>query len=358
MKNAIPLRDIFKYSFLLIVAVSLVTFLGVFMKEPNIIVVSVRVLNTFFMFSVFCIINIGLVYAFEKQKACITGENRGNSKKLFAVGAFIGYLVFLFSHFFNMWLVEQGYIPDSLLHDDFARLGNWVYVFLLIVSVMTYGMVFILHNFIILQHWKNSVELENSRLKSVNADTVNQLLKQQIQPHFLFNALNVLKSLIRKYPDTAETYLLSLSDFLRASVSQSKRHLAGVDEEVKICNDYMDMQKIRFGEAIVYNVNVVNINGVLPVFSLQPLIENAIKHNELTVQSPLVIDIYENGGWIAVKNSLKLKKNIPESSGNGLSNLSERYRLLSGDAVVISQNEREFEVKVKILESQENFLTD
>ncbi|MDT4866715.1 Sensor histidine kinase YpdA [compost metagenome] len=201
---------------------------------------------------------------------------------------------------------------------------------------------------------KVKVDLENSQLRTVNAETANQLLRQQIQPHFLFNALNVLKSLIRKYPDTAEEYLISLSDFLRASVNQNKKVLVPLVEELKICHDYMEMQKIRFGNALRYQVNINDTeNGYLPVFSLQPLLENAIKHNELTTASPLQIEISDAAGWVEVKNNMQAKRSLSESTGNGLTNLSERYRILSGNPVQIIENQENFIVKIKLLHAED-----
>src|SRR5690625_6092884 len=150
--------------------------------------------------------------------------------------------------------------------------------------------VLLLQNFLLHQHEKKRIEMELLQLKAINSETKNQLLQQQIQPHFLFNALNILKSLIRKYPETAEAYLVRLSDFLRVSVSGNKTGLATVREELKLCEDYMEMQKIRFGNAICYDVKIQEdddcIARYLPFFSLQLLVENAIKHNELTELHP------------------------------------------------------------------------
>src|SRR5690606_13497954 len=123
-------------------------------------------------------------------------------------------------------------------------------------SFIVYVLVYFFHNFVILLFYKTRNELEISELKAANFETANQLLRQQIQPHFLFNALNVLKSLIRKYPVTAEEYLVSLSDFLRASNTLSKTDTATLGQELKLCEDYMEMQKIRFGNSIRYNVHI------------------------------------------------------------------------------------------------------
>src|SRR5690554_5962416 len=211
---------------------------------------------------------------------------------------------------------------------------------------MVYALVHLLHNFILLNHLKTQTELELSYLRSANAETTNQLLRQQVQPHFLFNALNVLKSLIKQNPKTAEAYLLRLSDFLRMSFSQNKKGVATVREEVKLCFDYLEMQKMRFGEALEYTFDVPDhyLDGILPFFSLQPLAENAIKHNELTDENPLYIRINVKDGVIKVENNLQRRSSVEDSTGNGLSNLSERYRLLSGEQIHIQDDGSLFSV--------------
>src|SRR5690606_32763171 len=142
-------------------------------------------------------------------------------------------------------------------------------------------------------------------------------------------------------------------DFLRASVNQNKKILVPLAEELKICHDYMEMQKIRFGDALRYRVNIGDTDcGYLPVFSLQHLLENAIKHNELTNAFPLEIEISDTDGWMEVKNNLQAKRSLSESTGNGLSNLSERYRILSGDSVQIIENRDNFIVKIRILHAE------
>lgn len=289
---------------------------------------------------------------FHKHNNLVDSYVAINDKRQYVCGLLTTAVVFFGVHFLSVFLMECGVISPAFMRNELSNLGPWLYIFLFLLSAIAYTVVYFLHNFIILQDSKVKVDLENSELRTRNAETANQLLRQQIQPHFLFNALNVLKSLIRKYPDTAEEYLISLSDFLRASVNQNKKVLVPLDEELKICKDYMEMQKIRFGEALVYKVDMGNnFSGYLPVFSLQPLLENAIKHNELTNLSPLEIRINRAGEWMEVTNNIKPKRSLGESTGNGLSNLAERYRLLTGDAIQIDDTKECFQVRIKILDN-------
>lgn len=353
----IPVHNILKYSFVFALTVSLISFLGSFMQEEIWSSVIYRVISNFLLFYSFSLLNLCLLKGFYNKSPLRDSYVSINNKQHFLCGVICTTAIFFGFHFLYAYLIDKGFISAVFVREEMARLGNWIYLFFFIASTVIYTMTYFLHNFIILQDMKVKVDLENSHLRTVNAETVNQLLRQQIQPHFLFNALNVLKSLIRKYPDTAEEYLISLSDFLRASVTQNKKVLVPLAEELKICHDYMEMQKIRFGNALRYEVNITDKEaGYLPVFSLQPLLENAIKHNELTAVSPLHIQISDTGGWVEVKNNLQPKRSLSESTGNGLSNLSERYRILSGDTVQIIENREDFIVKIKLLDA-ENLLS-
>ncbi len=349
----IPVRNILKYSLVFSLTISLITFLSSFMQEETWATVIYRIVSTFFLFYSFSLLNLCLIKGFYKKGQLTESYVTINDKRHFTCGVFCAAFIFFGYHYLNIYMIERGAISSAYVRSEMTRLGNWMYFFLFLINAIIYAMVYFLHNFIILQDMKVKVDLENSQLRTINAETANQLLRQQIQPHFLFNALNVLKSLIRKYPDTAEEYLISLSDFLRASVNQNKKILVPLVEELKICHDYMEMQKIRFGDALRYQVNIGDTDcGYLPVFSLQPLLENAIKHNELTNASPLEIEISDTDGWMEVKNNLQAKRSLLESTGNGLSNLSERYRILSGDSVQIIENRDNFIVKIRILHAE------
>ena len=210
------------------------------------------------------------------------------------------------------------------------------------------------YNFILLQHEKSKADLENSQLKTANMEAANLLLKQQVQPHFLFNALSILKTLYKKDIHAGEAYLVHLANFLRASVSYSNTNVTRLSDEINFCKTYLEMQRLRFGDALNCSVDIpesILLNGFVPSFSIQPLLENAIKHNDVTDESPLSIKIYLEGEHIVVKNNLQVKENGEVSSGKGLTNLMERYRILSGDEVIIKSDDKTFSVSIKILKS-------
>lgn len=236
------------------------------------------------------------------------------------------------------------------------RLLNVLFLLNLTLLILVINFVIItVQDYFIIFHFKNKADIEFSRLKSAQSEAANQLLRQQIHPHFLFNALNTLKSLYKINPQAGEEYLIRLSDFLRVSVSSHNLKKIPFKDEIKLCVDYLEMQKIRFGESLSYKISVDDEkteNGFVPSFSIQPLLENAIKHNELTRESPLTITIRNDGDRIKVTNNLQLKSTSETSTGSGLSNLSERYRIISNDELIIENDGKTFSVSIKILSNE------
>ena len=222
----------------------------------------------------------------------------------------------------------------------------------IVMAISLNTVILIILDLILLKEKKTKVEIENALLKLKNTEALNQHLKQQIHPHFLFNSLNTLKSLINKSPDAAEDYLIRLSDFLRTSISTGKDNIVRVSDELKLCLDYLEMQKIRYGSALQFSIDIpdeiYNI-GYVPVFSLQLLSENAIKHNSLTDESPLQVKIIYEEGRIIVSNNLQPKLSTETSPGMGLTNLAERYKILSGDEIIIRTSDNQFSVSIKII---------
>jgi LytS/YehU family sensor histidine kinase len=269
-----------------------------------------------------------------------------------AMASFSGALLF---NFLLFRAVVSSELHTFVIPDWYQQVNNktvWPLLFMLHGSVLNI-FVLIIHNYIILLHAKNDAELENARLKFTNTEAINQLLRQQIHPHFLFNALNTLKSLIRRHPEKAEEYLIHLSDFLRASISKGHKDIISLKDELKLSVDYLEMQKMRAGEALKFSIDIDQqalSNRWLPAFSLQPLLENAIKHNVLTSEDPLYLDVIQEGDYLKVVNNLQVKHLTEASTGSGLMNLSERYKMLAGEDILIEDDGKTFTVKIKILQ--------
>ena len=315
------------------------------------------ILGTLFIsMLIFMFWTIIILYAhfIEKRHIRIAGKMKYLTSYLICVVAFIGLrnclglLAHLFFH--SLESEKASFIASFNAHS--IETMRIILIALFTLSAVT--IIFIIQNILILRQKEAVIESENAQLKIKNIEATYQQLKQQINPHFLFNSLNALKTLIRRQPANAEKYLKSLSDFLRTSITLDKKNVVKLEDELKFCMNYLDLQKVRFGKALEFNVNIppAAMSGFLPVFSLQQLLENAIKHNALTDDSPLVLNISYENDRIIVSNNIREKDITQESTGMGLSNLTERYKILSGDEVIINTDSGHFSVSLKVLENE------
>ena len=193
-------------------------------------------------------------------------------------------------------------------------------------------------------------------------------LKNQLDPHFLFNSLNVLTSLIEENPDSATRFTTSLSKVYRYVLEQKDKELVTVAEELKFAEIYMSLLKMRFEDSIVFTMpeTLSNPDAKVVPLSLQLLLENAVKHNMITPTRKLFITIFEENGNLVVKNNVQPKQVVRESSGVGLKNIRQRYYLLTDRPVEVKQDRREFSVAVPMLtkksgttmNKQENYISE
>ena len=220
-----------------------------------------------------------------------------------------------------------------------------------VVSINTLCVVII--ELILSRYNESTVKREIAELRMKSLEAQHEKLKNQLHPHFLFNSLNALKSLIRRDPELAENYLIKLSDFLRFSISHSEQNVVSLEQELKFSTDYLEMQKIRFRNAISYSVAIPlsqKGNARLPVFSLQLVLENAIKHNKLTPEEPLTITIaYREPDVLLIENNINPKTQTELGSGTGLKNLTERYSLLIKEGITVRNNHDVFQVYLKLI---------
>ncbi len=179
-------------------------------------------------------------------------------------------------------------------------------------------------------------------------------LKNQLDPHFLFNSLNVLTSLIEENPENAQKFTTSLSKVYRYVLEQKNKDLVSVDEELDFARTYMSLLKMRFEDSIVFEIpeRAENPDCKVVPLSLQLLLENAVKHNTVTSNRPLHIKIYEQEGMLIVENNLQLKPLVKKSSGVGLENIKQRYALLTNKKVTINQQADRFALSLPMLTKQ------
>ncbi len=176
-------------------------------------------------------------------------------------------------------------------------------------------------------------------------------LKNQIDPHFLFNSLNVLTSLIEENPENAQKFTTSLSKIYRYVLEQKDKELVSVEEELVFAKTYMNLLKMRFENSVFYEVteNISNPDAKVVPLSLQLLLENVIKHNSASETKPLRIRIYEEGNCLVIENNYQKKEVLQHSQGVGLQNIISRYHIVTNRQVVIEQNDKIFRVKLPLL---------
>lgn len=193
--------------------------------------------------------------------------------------------------------------------------------------------------------------IENEKLKQKNLESELVALKNQINPHFLFNSLNSLNSLIRENKQ-ATMFVNKLSFMYRYILQSSDRNLVTLKEELKFLDSYIFLIKTRYRNRININIDIDEklYEENVPPLALQLLVENAVKHNEISESNPLLVKVYVDNGYICVENKILLRTTFVDSTGNGLSNLNKRCLLLKDRGIEISDADGIFKVKFLIKE--------
>ncbi|MCW4470571.1 2TM domain-containing protein [Flavobacterium sp. MFBS3-15] len=181
-----------------------------------------------------------------------------------------------------------------------------------------------------------------------------ETLKNQIDPHFLFNSLNVLSSLIEENPDSAQRFTTSLSKVYRYVLEQKDKELVSIQEELDFAKTYMNLLKMRFENSVFYELpaTISSADARVVPLSLQLLLENTVKHNIVSQQKPLYIRIFEQDGYLVVQNDYQKKEVLQDRKGVGLQNIVSRYAIITARKVLIEQTEQHFTVKLPVLTKQ------
>jgi LytS/YehU family sensor histidine kinase len=201
------------------------------------------------------------------------------------------------------------------------------------------------------KYWKKSIEA-NEELKRENLLAKYEALKNQVNPHFLFNSLNTLSGLVEQKPELATDFIKKLSDIYRYVLEQNEKELVSINDELKFVEDYIFLSQMRFGKGLIFKSCLIkNQNFQVAPLGIQMVVENAIKHNIISDDMPLKIEMESENGFIVVKNNLQKKKTIISGKEPlGLENLKKRYVYLSGVAVEVIESNGKFIVKLPIIE--------
>ncbi|RQO76524.1 histidine kinase [Pedobacter sp. KBW01] len=202
------------------------------------------------------------------------------------------------------------------------------------------------------QNYQNQqVGIELERTKSDNLGAQYELLKQQVNPHFLFNSLNTLKYMVESNDKHSVEFILKLSDFYRFTLESRKHDLIKLAEELDILEAYLFLLKARFEEGIDLSIDIDKSyqQSLIPPFTLQLLIENCIKHNVLSIHKPLQIRLYMDGNFIVVENKIQPKRTPEASTGIGLENINQRYSHLLNKEIIITKTDTHFSIKLPLI---------
>jgi sensor histidine kinase YesM len=238
------------------------------------------------------------------------------------------------------------YILTAIYERSFAlEIAEGVMVSVLI----TIGISLFMHGREFFLNWrKAAIQAEEYQKESIEARYAS--LKNQVNPHFLFNSLNALANLVYEDENKAVVFIDELSDVYRYVIETQDKETVPLEQEVKFLESYLYLQQIRFGEKLNVKFQIDGVQTKVAPLALQMLIENAIKHNIISEEDPLTIHVLVEKDFIVVENNLQKKSSIGEdSAGVGLENIRKRYERLSQSTVVVEENKDFFRVKLPLL---------
>lgn len=262
----------------------------------------------------------------------------------------LGIAVNLFAFIFTVALltsVRTTFVSTIL--DDRQLFGvSFMNYLIVLVALLLFGRMTTLS----FQQQQDLLEKEQAKQKALQHQM--EVLRNQINPHFLFNALDSLTALIRQQSDHALPFVNQLSRLLRSTLQRSAEDFISIADELEYLESYIYLQKERFGAKFQVDIRIPNDwkTQLIPSFSLQLLAENAIKHNIISKKQPLLIEIYAEQIYLVIRNPLQKRRDVKGSTETGLANLSARFKLLKKQTIQIQQEEQYFIVKLPILEHE------
>jgi hypothetical protein len=247
------------------------------------------------------------------------------------------------------FLEPSGILLSQVRGDLITSPKAWFYL-VLRISLLN-SLIILIKYFYDFTEEKGRIQKQNEELKRENAMAMQESLKQQMSPHFLFNSLNTLKSLVKQDQERSLHFLEELASIYKYMLVHSDKSEVTIREEINFTISYLNLLKIRFGESLGIDVNVPDrfLDSKMPFNTLQTLIENVVKHNILSLRRPLKISIYVQSDHLIVVNNLQVKKECGYSSNAGLNNINKRYKILFGQVIRIEKSEEQFKVSLPIV---------
>lgn len=251
---------------------------------------------------------------------------------------------------FLLRIVEDVVIEGRSIQEFLANEKPSNYI---ISIVITFVVTLVIHAIYFYKAYQEN-KVKEQKIIAGTASAQFESLKNQIDPHFLFNSLNVLSSLIEENPESAQKFTTSLSKVYRYVLEQKDKELVSVAEELKFAKTYMNLLKMRFENSITFEIpeGFDNEEAKVVPLSLQLLLENCIKHNVVSEAKPLHVKISIENNQLVVTNNLQKKEVLSDRKGVGLQNIVNRYAILTKRTVLVEENEQEFKIFLPILTKQ------
>jgi len=303
-----------------------------------------------------------MVNAYWIQFLLVKYKNQFYRKSRLIIGVFGNIILSLVGIFLSRLILMVG-IEKKPIAEFLNSEKLEYYKFSLLLAILISGIFYFAWYF----KYRQENKVKEQKIIAGTASAKFDALKNQLDPHFLFNSLNVLTSLIEEDPEQAQKFTTSLSKVYRYVLEQKNKDLVTVDEELAFAKTYVRLLKMRFEDSIVFDIpqQGSGIESKIVPLSLQLLLENAVKHNVVTAAKPLRIRVYEEEGMLCVSNNLQEKQVVKKSTGVGLRNVRERYGILSNRKVEIEKTTSDFTVKLPVLseeigvvQTQKTFLED
>lgn len=258
------------------------------------------------------------------------------------------YQVVALTLFFGLLILFGVFLWARLAQDlSFRMIMNEAFPSLKVAFTFMFLSLLIGNAVLFFKNWK-AATIQQEELKRAHLALQYQSLKDQVRPHFLFNSLSSLATLINTDTAKATLFVHKLSDVYRYVLEQREAELVPLKDDLKFMEDYIFLQKIRFGDNLKVEISLdLDQNRMVIPLSLQMLVENAIKHNEISKDRPLVISITATGkGHVIVKNNLQQKEVSELSLGTGLENLRKQISYFSNDPLLVLEEEDAFIVRM------------
>ncbi|GAB0154842.1 histidine kinase [Chryseobacterium sp. Alg-005] len=305
------------------------------------------------MYSFFIGIGNGFINDFLNKKFPWSEATTKRAVISIAAILVVNFIIVYFCNYINFVVFQKEATPEQFFSGKYNFINWFMINIALLISAFLHAKGF-------MEELKKNTrkEVVEQKLIAKSANAQFETLKNQLDPHFLFNSLNVLSSLIDENPGQAQKFTASMSKIYRYVLEQKDKELVTVEDEIEFAKTYCELLKTRFENSVdfVFDVQKEDYRRYVVPLSLQLLLENCIKHNFATSSKPLIIKVFSENDTLCIENNLQVREQMKESAGIGLANIVQRYSLLTKRNVFIEKSEDYFKVKLPILLQKPNVI--